>query len=496
MEFLQTVFGIIGDLTWGWALIPFLVIFGLLFTLATRFVQVQFFGRMFQVLFTKKQGSSSSISGREALLISVGGRVGGGNIAGVAVAITMGGPGAVFWMWMIALVGMATSLIECSLAQLYKRSNNDGTYRGGPARTIMYGLGKEFKWLAVIYAVCLIAAFSLGFNAFQGNTVAGAAQDSLGIDRIWTGILLAVVSGFIVFGGIRRIAKAADIVVPVMAVGYLAMALVVIVLNIAELPTILVNIVENAFGIQEAVAGGMGAALAQGLRRGLFSNEAGLGSAPNVAATAEVNHPIAQGITQSLSVFIDTILICSCTAFVILLGKVYVPGAESIDGIVLTQQTLVAQLGVWSQYYLTFAILLFGFSSIIYNYYLGENALTFLTQNPLAVLILRISVIAILFVGAVAPGATSIFFFSDPMMGILALVNLLALLMLFPTALRILADYREQLKQGIDDPVFDPSKFQDLDIDHSAWNNKPGTEGAENETIDEMSAAAISGLKN
>jgi AGCS family alanine or glycine:cation symporter len=496
MEFLQTVFGIIGDLTWGWALIPFLVIFGLLFTLATRFVQVQFFGRMFGVLFAKKQTGANSISGREALLISVGGRVGGGNIAGVAVAITMGGPGAVFWMWMIALVGMATSLIECSLAQLYKRSNNDGTYRGGPARTIMYGLGQDYKWLAVIYAVCLIAAFSLGFNAFQGNTVAGAAQDSLGIDRIWTGILLAVVSGFIVFGGIRRIAKAADIVVPVMAIGYLLMALVVIVLNISELPTILVNIVENAFGIQEAVAGGMGAALAQGLRRGLFSNEAGLGSAPNVAATAEVNHPITQGITQSLSVFIDTILICSCTAFVILLGDVYVPGAESIDGIVLTQQTLVAQLGVWSQYYLTFAILLFAFSSIIYNYYLGENALTFLTENPLAVLILRVSVIAILFVGAVAPGATSIFFFSDPMMGILALVNLLALLMLFPTATRLLADFREQLKQGIEDPVFDPAKYQDLNIDPTAWSNKSGADIARGKTADEQSNAALSGLKN
>ena len=496
MEFLQNVFGVIGDLTWGWALIPFLVIFGLFFTLATRFVQIQFFRRMFGVLFAKKQTDPNSISGREALLISVGGRVGGGNIAGVAVAITMGGPGAVFWMWMIVLIGMATSLIECSLAQLYKRSNNDGTYRGGPARTIMYGLGQDYKWLAVIYAVCLIAAFSLGFNAFQGNTVAGAAQDSLGIDRIWTGILLAVLSGFIVFGGIRRIAKVADIVVPIMAIGYLAMALIVIVMNVTEIPTVLVNIVENAFGIQEAVAGGMGAALAQGLRRGLFSNEAGLGSAPNVAATAEVNHPITQGITQSLSVFIDTIIICTCTAFVILLGDVYVPGAESIDGIVLTQQTLVAQLGVWSQYYLTFAILLFAFSSIIYNYYLGENALTFLTQNPLAILVLRISVIAILFVGAVAPGATAIFFFSDPMMGILALVNLLALLMLFPTANRILADYREQLKQGIADPVFDPAKFQDLDIDLTAWGDKSAATVTESQTVDEVDAATMTVLKN
>lgn len=475
MDFLQKIFGVIGDLTWGWSLIPFLVIFGLFFTFATRFVQFENFGRMFRVLFSRKDVDGESISGREALLISVGGRVGGGNIAGVAVAITLGGPGAVFWMWMIALVGMATSLVECSLAQLFKRSNDDGTYRGGPARTIMFGLGKEYKWLASIYAVCLIASFALGFNAFQGNTVAGAALDSLGIERIWTGLFLAVVSGFIVFGGIKRIAKAADVVVPVMAIGYLVMALIIIALNIGDIPAVIVTIVKNAFGLEQAVGGGMGAALAQGLRRGLFSNEAGLGSAPNVAATAKVNHPIEQGITQSLSVFIDTMLICSCTAFVILLGDVYVPGAESIDGVVLTQQSLVAHLGTWTQYFLTFAILLFAFSSIIYNYYLGENALTFLTQNPMAVNILRVLIIGILFLGSVAPGATSVFFFSDPMMGILAVVNLLALLMLFPTVTRILADYRAQVKAGIESPVLNPAKFADLDIDPTAWEDVEDT---------------------
>lgn len=470
MEFLQSFFGVVGDLTWGWALIPFLVVIGLFFTLASRFVQFEFFGRMFNVLKSKNQPKDpNSISGREALLLSVGGRVGGGNIAGVAVAITLGGPGAVFWMWMIALVGMATSLVECTLAQLFKRTAADGSYRGGPARSIIHGLGKDYKWFAAVYSVCLIAAFALGFNAFQGNTVAGAAQDSLGIDRIWTGLLLAVVAGFIVFGGIKRIAKAADVIVPIMAIGYLFMALLVIVMNVGELPSIISMIVQNAFGLQEAVSGGMGAALAQGLRRGLFSNEAGLGSAPNVAATAKVNHPVSQGITQSLSVFIDTILICSCTAFLILLSDVYVPGAEAIDGIVLTQQSLVANLGSWAQYFLTFAILLFAFSSIIYNYYLGENALSFLTSNPAAILVLRISVVAVLFLGSVAPGATAVFFFSDPLMGVLAVINLLALMMLFPTVTRVLADYRAQLKAGIEHPVFDPAKFQDLDIDPSAW---------------------------
>ncbi len=470
MELLQSLFATIGDLTWGWALVPFLVITGLFFTISSRFVQFQFFRRMLSVLKgDKKNQDGTSISGREALLLSVGGRVGGGNIAGVAVAITLGGPGAVFWMWMIALVGMATSLVESTLAQVFKRANGDGTYRGGPARSIIHGLGNDYKWFAGIYAVCMIAAFALGFNAFQGNTVAGAALDSLGIDRIWTGSLLAVVATFIVFGGIQRIAKVADVIVPIMAIGYLGMAVLIIIMNISEIPAVLSTIFQNAFGLQEAVSGGMGAALAQGLRRGLFSNEAGLGSAPNVAATAKVNHPISQGITQSLSVFIDTIIICSCTAFLILLSDVYVPGAESIDGVALTQQSLVSQVGSWSQYFLTAAILLFSFSSIIYNYYLGENALTFLTKKPVAVLILRISVIAVLFAGSVAPGATAVFFFSDPLMGVLAVVNLLAMMMMFPIVTRLLADYRAQLKAGIKHPVFHPQQFADLDIDPQAW---------------------------
>lgn len=473
MEFIKSFFGTVGDLTWGWSLIPFLVIIGVFFTIVTGFVQFRFFGRMFRVLSGKNQsGDPNAISAREALLVSVGGRVGGGNIAGVAVAITLGGPGAVFWMWAVALVGMATSLVECSLAQLYKRRTPDGQFRGGPARSIIHGLGPQFKWLAVLYAVCLIAAFALGFNAFQGNTVAGAAQDSMGIDRLYTGIGLTIITGFIVYGGIRRIAKVSDVIVPVMAVGYIAMALIVIIINIGDIPAVLYSIVANAFGWEEAVGGGMGAAIAQGLRRGLFSNEAGLGSAPNVAATADVRHPISQGITQSFSVFIDTIIICSCTAFVILLGDVYVPGAEGIDGIVLTQQSMVHHLGEWVKYFLTAAILLFAFSSIIYNYYLGENALSVMTDHPASLHTLRIVVMGLVFLGAVAPEATSVFFFSDPMMGILAVVNLLALMMLFPIAMRLLTDFRQQLKAGVERPVLHVKDYSDLDIDATAWNHE------------------------
>ncbi|MDH3638190.1 MAG: alanine:cation symporter family protein [Gammaproteobacteria bacterium] len=471
MGYLEAFFNAIGNATWGWSLIPFLVVLGVFFTLASGLVQFQFFGRMFRVLFPGGQREAEGhVSSREALLVSVGGRVGGGNIAGVAVAITLGGPGAVFWMWAIALIGMATSLFECSLAQTYKRTDEDGTYRGGPGQYIMHGLGRHYNWLATLYAVSLIAAFALGFNAFQGNTVAGAVQDSFGISRIWTGLGLAVVTGFVVYGGIKRIAHVADVVVPIMAIGYIGMAVIIILINIGDIPAVLAMIVKNAFGFEEAVGGGMGAAIANGIRRGLFSNEAGLGSAPNVAAVAYVRHPISQGIVQSLSVFIDTIIICSCTAFMILLGDVYVPGA-SVDGVVLTQQSLVSHVGEWSQYFLTVAILLFAFSSIIYNYYLGENALTVFTDTSLSRHVLRILIIGLVFLGSSAPGATAVFFFSDPMMGILALVNLLAIIMLFPVGMRVLNDYRDQLKQGIDHPVFDPAKFSDLDIDPSAWKD-------------------------
>jgi AGCS family alanine or glycine:cation symporter len=241
-------------------------------------------------------------------------------------------------------------------------------------------------------------------------------------------------------------------------------------MNITEIPGVIARIVSGAFGYEEAIAGGMGAAIAQGLRRGLFSNEAGLGSAPNVAATALVRHPVSQGVTQSFSVFIDTTVICSCTAFIILLGDVYVAGAEGVDGVVLTQQSLASHFGDWSRYALTAAILLFAFSSIIYNVYLGENALAAITDAPMAITALRVLILGLVFLGAAAPSATAVFFFSDPMMGVLALVNLVAILMLFPTAMRIVNDFRSQLKAGVQRPIFDPAKFPDLNLDHKAWN--------------------------
>lgn len=479
MELIQAFFGKLGDLTWGWSLVPMLIIFGLLFTIVGNFAQVKYFKRMFSV-FRSDEVGDSGITAHQALLVSIGGRVGGGNIAGVAVAISLGGPGAVFWMWTVAVIGMMTSIVECSLAQLYKRKDHEGNFRGGPATYILHGLGKEYKWLAVIYAISLLLSFSIGFVAFQGNTVAGSALESFGIERWVSGIILVIAGGFIVFGGIKRIAKAADIVIPIMAVIYLLMAAVVIVLNITDLPALITMIVKNAFGIESVVGGGIGVAIEQGMKRGLFSNEAGLGSAPNVAATAYATHPVSQGISQSLSVFIDTILVCSATAFVILLSGVYQPGVE-VDGIVLAQQALTSELGNWSQYLLTIAILLFALSSIMYNYYMGENAIHFLVKNNVkqATFILRLVVIAVLFIGAAAPAATTVFFFADPLMGVLALANLLALIMLFPQAKRLLDDFTAQLKAGVKVPLFNAQEYEKLDIDLTAWGKEAVEEAKE-----------------
>lgn len=479
MELIQAFFGELGDLTWGWSLVPMLIIFGLLFTIVGNFAQVKYFKRMFSV-FRSDEVGDSGITARQALLVSIGGRVGGGNIAGVAVAISLGGPGAVFWMWTVAVIGMMTSIVECSLAQLYKRKDHEGNFRGGPATYILHGLGKEYKWLAIIYAISLLLSFSIGFVAFQGNTVAGSALESFSIERWVSGIILLIAGGFIVFGGIKRIAKAADIVIPIMAVIYLLMAAVVIVLNITDLPALITMIVKNAFGIESVVGGGIGVAIEQGMKRGLFSNEAGLGSAPNVAATAYATHPVSQGISQSLSVFIDTILVCSATAFVILLSGVYQPGVE-VDGIVLAQQALTSELGNWSQYLLTIAILLFALSSIMYNYYMGENAIHFLVKNNVkqATFILRLVVIAVLFIGAAAPAATTVFFFADPLMGVLALANLLALIMLFPQAKRLLDDFAAQLKAGVKVPLFNAQEYEKLDIDLTAWGKEAVEEAKE-----------------
>lgn len=467
----HAVLEFLNDLLWGKVLIVVLVGVGLLFTISTRFVQIRYFGRMFGILRQAFHHESGHLSSFQALMLSVAGRVGAGNIAGVAVAITLGGPGAVFWMWVIGLVGMATSFFECSLAQLYKNYEPDGTYRGGPAYYIERGLGQ--KWLAGVFSVLLLVTFGFGFNALQSYTVASSFADAFGVPTYVTGVVLAAILGLVIFGGIQRIAQVAEIVVPVMAVAYILIALVVILMNLASFPGVIGLIVQSAFGIGPAAAGGIGAAILMGVKRGLFSNEAGLGSAPNVAAVAYVRHPASQGIVQAFSVFIDTMIICTCTASIILLSGVYQPGVEVESGVALTQGALAEHVGEWGRSFVSIALMLFAFSSMIYNYYLGENSLNFFSEeNKTLFTAFRALTLILVLWGSIQDLGT-VFGFADVTMGLLALVNLAALTMLLKVGLRVTRDFDDQIQAGVARPTFDAGRFADLKIDQRAWALDP-----------------------
>ena len=457
----------ISDWLWTYVLIAALLMVGLRFTLASRFAQLRLFVAMFsQLRASRLSGTARGISGFQALVVSVAGRVGGGNIAGVAVAITLGGPGALFWMWLIALLGMATSIFECALAQLFKRRHVGEVFRGGPAYYMRHGLG--WRIMPVVYSLLLLLTLGVGFNAVQAYAVTNSVESAFGIPSWQSGIALTVVMGLVIFGGIRRIAVFSEIVVPVMVLGYFLLAVTVLILNFEQIPQALVLIIKSAFGLQEVVGGGVAAAVMQGARRGLFSNEAGLGTAPNVAAVADVRHPISQGLIQGLSVFIDTIVLCTCTAMIILMSPIYQPGAESIEGIALTQRALAAHIGPIGEPLVSIALVLFAVSTIAYNCYLGENSIAYFDVAPrVTIMAFRIAVLALIAWASVQDLAT-VFSFSDLTMGLLAVVNLAALWALFPVALALLRDF-EHARISSNEPVFDPSKLPDIDLDPESW---------------------------
>ncbi len=457
----------ISDWLWTYVLIAALLMVGLRFTLASRFAQLRLFVAMFsQLRASRLSGTARGISGFQALVVSVAGRVGGGNIAGVAVAITLGGPGALFWMWLIALLGMATSIFECALAQLFKRRHVGEVFRGGPAYYMRHGLG--WRIMPVVYSLLLLLTLGVGFNAVQAYAVTNSVESAFGIPSWQSGIALTVVMGLVIFGGIRRIAVFSEIVVPVMVLGYFLLAVTVLILNFEQIPQALALIIKSAFGLQEVVGGGVAAAVMQGARRGLFSNEAGLGTAPNVAAVADVRHPISQGLIQGLSVFIDTIVLCTCTAMIILMSPIYQPGAESIEGIALTQRALAAHIGPIGEPLVSIALVLFAVSTIAYNCYLGENSIAYFDVAPrVTIMAFRIAVLALIAWASVQDLAT-VFSFSDLTMGLLAVVNLAALWALFPVALALLRDF-EHARISSNEPVFDPSKLPDIDLDPESW---------------------------
>ena len=454
----------------GKLLIVLVVGLGAYFTVKTRFVQLRYFLHMFKVFKDSLTRSSTQISSFQALMLSLAGRVGAGNIAGVGVAVTLGGPGAVFWMWVTALVGMATTLFECSLAQLYKRHNGSGQFHGGPSFYIEYGLNK--RWLGVVMAVLLIVTFGFSFNGLQSHAVTHSLQNAFGVDPAYSGIALAAVLALVFVGGIKRIARVADLLVPVKTLAYIAVTVYVIVLQFDHVPLMLVTIVKSAFGLDQAFGGLIGSAIVMGVKRGVFANEAGLGSAPNVAAVAEVRHPVSQGVVQAFSVFFDTFIICTCTALLILLSGFYTAGFAG-DGIVLTQNSLAAVVGDWGRIFISVALALFVFTSILYNYYLGENNLRFiLGKNRKALLSYRALVLALILWGSVQDLST-VFAFADITMTLSALVNLIALVLLCRVGLRLLADYDAQRKAGVAEPVLTACAFQDLNIDRTIWGNAP-----------------------
>ncbi|GLX11931.1 AGCS sodium/alanine/glycine symporter [Pseudomonas straminea] len=457
---------VLNDFLSGKVLIVLIVGLGSYFTLRSRFVQFRHFAHMFSVFKDSIRSSGGQLSSFQALMLSLAGRVGAGNIAGVGIAVTLGGPGAVFWMWVTALVGMSSSFFECTLAQVYKRSDGDGLYRGGPAYYIQHGL--KLRWMAMVFAVLLLVTYGFAFNGLQSFTVTHSLENAFNIPVQYSGIALAVLLGLVFIGGIKRIASVSDLLVPVKTLAYIAVTVYVIISQIELVPGMLATIVKSAFGLEPAFAGLLGSAIVMGVKRGVFANEAGLGSAPNVAAVASVKHPAAQGVVQAFSVFLDTFVICTCTALLILLSGFYTPGFEG-DGIVLTQNSLAAVVGDWGRTFISVALSLFVFTCILYNYYLGENALQFLVgRSKVALLAYRGLVLALICWGSMQNLGT-VFAFADITMTCLAFVNLTALAMLIKVGLRVMKDYDEQRKAGIHQPVFDGSKFADLDLDRASW---------------------------
>lgn len=473
---LQEILSVVNDILANNVLIVLLIAASLWFTFRTRGVQFRMAGEMCRLLInsTSKDNAGASdadkhrhVSSFQAFAVSIASRVGTGNLAGVAMAIAIGGPGSVFWMWVIALLGAATAFIESTLAQLFKVRGKE-SYAGGPAYYIQIGTGR--RWWAVTFAVLITLTFGIAFNTVQANTIADSFAATLDVPRELTASALALLTLVIVWGGISSIARFSQIVVPVMAIGYIILALVVIGLNLPRIPAILLLIVENAFGLDSAVGGTMGMALVWGIKRGLFSNEAGEGSTPNAAATASVSHPVKQGLIQALGVFTDTLLICTATAFIILCSGAWTGGH---DGIVLTQTALDHEIGDkigvtgFGSGFVTTAIFFFAFTSIIANYYYGETNLRFIKNSPAIILIYRLVVAAVVYWGGVAR-LDIVWSFADVTMAMMTICNLAALAVLGKYAIRCLQDYQMQKSQGLD-PRYHASTIPEIADKTTCW---------------------------
>ena len=470
---MNAIIDALNTIFWGYVLIYGLLAVGIFFTIRLGALQFLHFGEMIRSVLGARQSDKSGISPFQALCTSLASRVGTGNLAGVAVALYLGGAGAIFWMWMVALVGMATAYAESTLAQLYKVRDGEGQYRGGPAFYLSKGL--KAPWAGSIFSVCLIISFGLVFNAVQANSIADAMEGAFGFNKLIVGIAIALVAAVVIFGGLRSIARFAEFVVPFMAAAYVLMALVVLAMHYDEVPGVLATIVRSAFGLEEAaggVAGSVTAAMLNGIKRGLFSNEAGMGSAPNVAATATPNphHPASQGFVQATGVFIDTLVICTATAVMILLSGVLEPG-NGVTGTQLTQQAMEVHLGDFGGYFIAIAILFFAFTSIVANYTYAENALVYLKGgNTLGLTILRLAALGMVVWGGYEAVVT-VFNAADASMGLMATINLIAIVLLSGTVVKLTKDYLAQRKEGLV-PHFKSKDYPELHekIDSNIWH--------------------------
>lgn len=432
----------------GWALVITLIVAGFVFTAVTRGVQFRLFGTIWRTIFASRSNAGDGISSFQAFSISLASRVGTGNIVGVALALILGGPGAVFWMWVMALLGMATAFVEATLAQVYKEPHpRDSTFRGGPAFYIEKGMGK--RWLGVVFAACLIFTFGLAFNMVQANTITGVVQGTFGIEPLWTTLGLTALTAAIVFGGIKSVARVTEYLAPLMALVYVLMAVFVLVVRAPEVPGVIGDIFAGAFGLNPAlggISGGIVAAMLNGVRRGMFSNEAGMGSAPNAAATANASHPVQQGLVQSAGVFVDTVVVCTATAVMIMLAapSVYTPGVTPREAAAtLTQSAAADELGTWALPVMALLIFVFAFSSVLGNYTYAEVNQDFIGGGRVGNLCMRLLVVVAVFWGGVQELAF-VWALADVAMSVMALVNLISLFFLGGVAWQVLQDFQAQ----------------------------------------------------
>ncbi len=458
MEFISNIVDTLNGWLWSYILIAMLVSLGTYFTVRTGFVQIRCLKEMVRLI-TNTAGSKvgeNSISSFQAFCISTASRVGVGNIAGVAIAVVSGGPGAVFWMWLIALIGSASGFVESTLGQIYKVPRQGGGFLGGPAYYIKNVLGN--KAMATLFAVLISVTYGLIFNSVQSNTIAISFNNAFGVDRAVVGGIVTALTALVIFGGITRIARVAEMMVPFMAGIYLLVAFYVVITNINLVPQMLVNIVSSAFGMDAAIGGGIGAAMMQGIKRGLFSNEAGMGAVPNAAATATTSHPVKQGLIQAFGVFVDTLLVCTASAFIVMLTQDY--AASGKTGIELAQYALVQHIGSWAAPFLALMIILFAFSSIVGNYYYGDINMPFICESKNALNVYRVLVVGMVMFGSVAE-VPLVWNLADLFMALMAIVNLVAIAQLGKFAYIALDDYLAQKRAGVMEPEFDPSVMPD-----------------------------------